>query len=63
VAQTVFKKLEGIHELQASDQQTLLLILRKELKAYSVFDLMKIQAHLEKDFRELPPEYKKRVFV
>jgi len=61
VAQSVFRKLEGIHELQASDQQTLLSILKKELKAYSVFDLMKIQAHLEKDFRDLPPEYKKRL--
>jgi len=61
VAQAVFKKLEGIHELQANDQGTLLLILKKELKAYSVFDLMKIQADLEKDFRDLPPEYKKRL--
>ncbi|MCZ7403035.1 MAG: DUF2115 family protein, partial [Candidatus Methanoperedens sp.] len=57
----VFRKLEGIHDLQASDQQTLLAILKKELKGYSVFDLMKIQAHLEKDFRDLPPEYKKRL--
>lgn len=61
MAQAVFKKLEGIHELQASDQQTLLLILKKVLKAYSVFDLMKVQAHMEKDFRDLPPEYKKKL--
>lgn len=61
MAQSVFRKLEGLHELKASDQQTLLSILKKELKAYSVFDLMKIQAHMEKDFRDLPPEYKKRL--
>ena len=61
MAQAVFRKLEGINDLQAGDQQTILSILKKELKAYSVFDLMKIQAHLEKDFKDLPPEYKKRL--
>ncbi|HEX7575339.1 MAG TPA: DUF2115 domain-containing protein [Candidatus Methanoperedens sp.] len=61
MAKAVFKKLDGVNELQVSDQQTLLSILKKELKAYSVFDLMKIQARMEKDFRDLPPEYKKRL--
>ncbi|MCX9081175.1 MAG: DUF2115 domain-containing protein [Candidatus Methanoperedens sp.] len=61
MAQSVFRKLEGVNELHTGDQQTLLLILKKELKAYSVFDLMKIQAHLEKNFRDLPPEYKQKL--
>lgn len=59
--QSLFKNLESIKELHESvhDKQTLLLILKKELIHYSVFDLMTIQGQLEQECRYLPPQYKK----
>lgn len=62
LAGSIFKKLEGVHELEESvfDQQSLLLLLKKELGSYSVFDFIKIQAYLEKDCRDLPPLYKEK---
>jgi len=58
---STFKKLESVHELRESvhDQQTLLSKLNKELSAYTVFDLMKIQVQLEKECKYLPSKYKK----
>ena len=58
--QSVFKRLESIHELHESvhDRHTLLLKLKKELAAYSVFDFMQMHAELEKDCKYLPPAYK-----
>lgn len=58
--QSVFKRLESIHELTESvhDRHTLLLKLKKELAAYSVFDFMQMHAELEKDCKYLPPVYK-----
>jgi uncharacterized protein (UPF0305 family) len=45
---------ESVH-----DQRTLFLKLKQELRAYSVFDLIKVQALLENDCKYLPPKYKK----
>ena len=61
MAASAFKKLESVHELHESvhDQQTLLSKLNKELSAYTVFDLMKIQVQLENECKYLPPKYKK----
>ncbi len=61
MAASAFKKLESVNELHESvhDQQTLLSKLNKELSAYTVFDLMKIQVQLEKECKYLPPKYKK----
>ncbi|MDF1531773.1 MAG: DUF2115 domain-containing protein [ANME-2 cluster archaeon] len=61
MAKRLFKKLDNFHELHESvhDSQTLLSKLKKELAGYTVFDLMKIQAQLEKESRYLPPGYKK----
>ena len=59
---SAFKKLEGIHELHESvnDQQSLLSILKKELRSYSIFDFIEIQAFIEKDCKDLPPVYKEK---
>ena len=59
---SAFKKLEGIHELHDSvnDRQSLLSILKKELKSYSIFDFIEIQAFIEKDCKDLPPVYKEK---
>ncbi len=61
MAASSFKKLKSVHELRESvhDQQTLLSKLNKELSAYTVFDLMKIQGQLEKECKYLPSKYKK----
>ena len=61
MAASKFKKLKSIHELHESvhDQQTLLSKLNKELSAYTVFDLMKIQVQLEQECKYLPTKYKK----
>jgi len=60
MVQSVFKRLESIHELHESvhDRHTLLLKLKKELVAYSIFDFMQMHAELEKDCKYLPPIYK-----
>ena len=60
MVKSTFKKLEGVNELHESvfDQQSLLLLLKKELSSYSIFDFMKVQAFFEKDCRDLPPVYK-----
>ncbi len=62
MAESLFKKLKNFHELHESvhDSQTLISILKKELDSYTVFDLMKIQAQLEKESKHLPPGYKER---
>jgi uncharacterized protein (UPF0305 family) len=63
MTRSIFKKLEGMQELSESvyDKKSLLSKLKKELSAYNVFDLMKVQALLENDCRYLPPNYKKKV--
>lgn len=60
MAERLFRKLENFHELHDSvnDSRTLLSVLKKELSGYTVFDLMKIQAQLEKESRYLPHGYK-----
>lgn len=62
MVKSTFKKLEGVNELHESvfDQQSLLLLLKKELSSYSIFDFMKVQAFFEKDCRDLPPVYKEK---
>ena len=62
MVRSAFKKLEGIHELHESvfDQQSLLLLFKKELSSYSIFDFMKVQAFLEKDCKDLPLVYKEK---
>jgi len=63
MAGSIFKKLEGMQELSGSvyDKKTLLSKLKKELSAYSVFDLMKVQALLENECRYLPGNYRAKV--
>ncbi|MDF1533391.1 MAG: DUF2115 family protein [Methanosarcinaceae archaeon] len=60
LARSTFKKLKGVHELYESviDQQSMLLLFKKELSSYSIFDFMKVQAFFEKDCKDLPPVYK-----
>ena len=60
MAKSTFKKLEGIHKLHESvfDQQSMLLLFKKELSSYSIFDFMKIQVFFEKDCKNLPLVYK-----
>lgn len=58
---TAFKNIQGMQELYESveDSRSLLVKLNKELSSYSVFDLMKIQAILEKECKYLPEKYKR----
>ncbi|MDO9517809.1 MAG: DUF2115 family protein [Methanosarcinaceae archaeon] len=62
MVKSTFKKLKGVHELHESviDQQSLLLLLKKELSSYSIFDFIKVQAFFEKDCKDLPPVYKNK---
>ena len=59
LVKSTFRKLEGVHELHESvfDQQSMLLLLKKELSSYSIFDFMKVQAFFDKDCRDLPTVY------
>ena len=60
MVKSTFKKLEGVHELYESvfDQQSMLLLFKKELSSYSIFDFMQVQAFFEKDCKDLPLVYK-----
>ena len=62
MVKSIFKKLEGVHELHETvfDQQSLLLLLKKELSSYSIFDFMKVQTFFEKDCKDLPLVYKEK---